>query len=59
LGIVQGLTEFLPVSSSGHLAVLQKIFDIKESPIFFDTIVHLGTLFAVIFYLKKEFAVTK
>jgi undecaprenyl-diphosphatase len=54
LGIVQGLTEFLPISSSGHLAVLQKIFDIRESPIFFDTIVHLGTLFAVIFYLRKE-----
>jgi undecaprenyl-diphosphatase len=54
LGAVQGLTEFLPISSSGHLAIFQKIFNLKESPIFFDTIVHLGTLLAVIFYLRKE-----
>lgn len=54
LGIIQGLTEFLPVSSSGHLALLQYLFDIKTPTIFFDTILHLGTLVAVIFYLRKE-----
>jgi len=53
LGAVQGLTEFLPISSSGHLAILQKLFGLKESSIFFDTIVHLGTLLAVVFYLRK------
>lgn len=54
LGVVQGLTEFLPISSSGHLAIFQKVFGLKESSIFFDTIVHLGTLLAVVFYLRKE-----
>jgi len=54
LGIVQGLTEFLPVSSSGHLALFQKIFGMAEAPIFFDTLVHLATLLAVVFYLRKE-----
>ena len=54
LGIVQGLTEFLPVSSSGHLALFQYLFGIKDPTIFFDTILHLGTLVAVVFYLRKE-----
>ncbi len=47
LGIVQGLTEFLPVSSSGHLVIFQHIFGIQEAPLTFDVIVHLGTLVAV------------
>jgi len=54
LAIVQGLTEFLPVSSSGHLVLFQKIFGMKEAPIFFDTMVHGATLVAVIFYLRKD-----
>jgi undecaprenyl-diphosphatase len=54
LGVVQGLTEFLPISSSGHLVLLQELFGIKNPPIFFDTILHLGTLVAVAFYLRKE-----
>ena len=54
LGIIQGLTEFLPVSSSGHLALFQNLFGIKTPTIFFDTILHLGTLAAVVFYLRKE-----
>ncbi|OGZ64968.1 MAG: hypothetical protein A2812_01660 [Candidatus Staskawiczbacteria bacterium RIFCSPHIGHO2_01_FULL_36_16] len=54
LGAVQGLTEFLPVSSSGHLALFQHFFSFSTPPIFFDTIAHLGTLLAVVFYLKKE-----
>jgi len=47
LGIVQGLTEFLPVSSSGHLVLMQKIFGIEEAALFFDTMLHAGTLLAV------------
>jgi undecaprenyl-diphosphatase len=47
LGIVQGLTEFLPVSSSGHLVLMQKIFGITVPTLFFDTMLHTGTLLAV------------
>jgi len=54
LGTIQGLTEFLPVSSSGHLVIFQKIFNIQEPPIFFDTLIHFATLLAVVFYLRKE-----
>ncbi len=48
LGMIQGLTEFLPVSSSGHLALGQYIFGIKESTLFFDISLHIGTLIAVV-----------
>ncbi|MDR3138683.1 MAG: undecaprenyl-diphosphate phosphatase [Treponema sp.] len=54
LGAVQGVTEFLPVSSSGHLVLLQKIFGIKESALLFDTLVHGGTLAAVFIVLWKD-----
>ena len=54
LGIVQGLTEFLPVSSSGHLVLLQKIFGIKTPPLVFETLLHAGTLAAVLAVLRKE-----
>ena len=47
LGIVQGLCEFLPVSSSGHLVLLQRIFGIEEGALFFTTMLHVGTLVAV------------
>ena len=54
LGVVQAITEFLPVSSSGHLVLFQKIFNLETPPIFFDVLVHIGTLLAIIFYLRKE-----
>ena len=54
LGAVQGLTEFLPVSSSGHLVLLQKIFGINEPVLLFDTLVHAGTLAAVCAVLWKD-----
>ncbi|MGE5544137.1 MAG: undecaprenyl-diphosphate phosphatase, partial [Bacillota bacterium] len=47
LGIVQGLTEFLPVSSSGHLVIFQHLLGIQEPPLTFDTLVHWGTLVPV------------
>lgn len=47
LGVIQGLTEFLPVSSSGHLVLLQNLFGLKEPEILFDISLHMGTLTAV------------
>ena len=48
LGLVQGIAEFLPISSSGHLAIAQNLLNIKaEVPEFFDVLLHLGTLVAV------------
>jgi len=54
LAVVQGFTEFLPISSSGHLAILQNLWNIKEGAIVLDTILHLGTLGAILFFLRKE-----
>ena len=47
LGTIQGLTEFLPVSSSGHLVLFQNIFGLNEPELLFDIFVHIGTLLAV------------
>ena len=54
LGLTQGLTEFLPVSSSGHLVFLQRIFGISEGGLFFNIILHLGTLVAVCAVFWKD-----
>lgn len=54
LGAVQGLTEFLPVSSSGHLVIFQYLFNLRESEILFDVGVHMGTLVAVIIFFRKD-----
>lgn len=52
-GVIQGATEFLPVSSSGHLSISQHIFGIELPGILFDIMLHLGTLLAVIFVYRK------
>lgn len=55
-GIVQGLTEFLPVSSSGHLLISQHILGVRENNLFFNIMLHIGTLVAVLaVYWKKIF----
>ena len=54
LGVLQGLTEFLPVSSSGHLVLMQKIFGITAPALFFDIMLHVGTLLAVFAVLWRD-----
>jgi undecaprenyl-diphosphatase len=56
LGLLQGATEFLPVSSSGHLLLAQRLFGIREPELAFDLLLHLGTLAAVFFFLRSEIA---
>jgi undecaprenyl-diphosphatase len=54
LGAIQGLTEFLPVSSSGHLVLFQRMFGIVEEALAFDIAMHVATLIAVIVVFRKE-----
>ena len=54
LGIIQGITEFLPISSSAHLILISDLLEWKDQGINHDIAVHFGTLGAVIFYFKKE-----
>jgi undecaprenyl-diphosphatase len=54
LGIVQGITEFLPVSSSGHLAVLGRLFGLSEQSVAISIIMHLGTLLAVLVFFFRD-----
>ncbi len=54
LGIIQGLTEFLPVSSSGHLVILQNFMGITEGSLEFTIVLHLGTLLAVVVAYYKS-----
>ncbi|MFC1710172.1 undecaprenyl-diphosphate phosphatase [Patescibacteria group bacterium] len=55
LGVVQGLTEFLPVSSSGHLVIAQSMIPGFTQPgVLFDVILHAGTLSAIVYYFRKE-----
>ncbi|RKY42665.1 MAG: hypothetical protein DRP85_02005 [Candidatus Makaraimicrobium thalassicum] len=53
-GVVQGVTEFLPVSSSGHLVLVHELFGFAESSLFFDICLHAATLGAVILYFGRD-----
>ncbi len=54
LAFVQGMTEFLPVSSSGHLALFGRLFGMKAPDINFDIVLHMATLLAVLIYYRKK-----
>ena len=57
LGLVQGIAEFLPISSSGHLSILQNLFGMEtaeQGHLFFDVLLHLGTLVSVCLYYKQD-----
>lgn len=54
LGIIQGLTEFLPISSTGHLYIGRHLFGLDEAGLFLDTMLHLGTFLAVLVIYKDE-----
>jgi len=54
VGIVQGLAEFLPISSSGHIVLTQKLLNISEPDLAFEVIVHLGTLVSVLIFFRKS-----
>ena len=54
LGVVQGLTEFIPISSSGHLVLFQDLFGLKGPQLIFDIFLHMGTLLAVCIFLRSD-----
>ena len=54
ISIVQGITEFLPVSSSAHLNLLSNLFGFKQEELIINISAHVGSLFAVVFFFKKE-----
>lgn len=54
MGVVQGITEFFPISSSGHLVIIQGIFGIKGPQLAFDIFLHLGTLVSILLYFHKD-----
>jgi undecaprenyl-diphosphatase len=54
LGLVQGITEFLPVSSSGHLVLAAEVLNFQEKGVAFEVFVHLGTLISVLIVFRKD-----
>ena len=54
LSAVQGISEFLPISSSAHLILISNFHDFKTSSLLLDISLHLGSLFAIIYFFRKE-----
>lgn len=54
ISVIQGLTEFLPVSSSGHLVLIPKLIELPDQGILMDMAVHIGTLMAVLIYYRRD-----
>lgn len=54
LSIIQGVTEFLPISSSAHLIIIERLYEFKSGSLLIDISLHLGSLFAIIFFFRKD-----
>ena len=54
LSLVQGVSEFLPISSSAHLIVVSTLYEFKSSSLLIDVSLHLGSLLAIIFFFRKN-----
>ena len=54
LALIQGVSEFLPISSSAHLIIISSLYEFKSNSLLIDVSLHLGSLFAIIFYFKKD-----
>jgi undecaprenyl-diphosphatase len=54
LSLIQGISEFLPISSSAHLVVISTLYEFKSSSLLIDVSLHLGSLLAIIFFFRKE-----
>ncbi len=55
LGVIQGFTEFLPISSTGHLYLGRHLFGLEEAGLLLDTMLHIGTLAAILLFYRREF----
>ena len=54
LSAIQGISEFLPISSSAHLIIVSNLYNLKSSSLLIDVSLHLGSLLAIIFYFRKD-----
>ena len=56
LGFFQGITEFLPISSSGHTELFLRLFNLKSSNVTFDVVIHLASLIALLMFFRFNFS---
>ncbi len=54
LGVIQGVTEFLPISSSAHLVIAQTVLDVQSPGLLLEIVLHLGTLISVLIYFRRD-----
>ena len=59
LSAIQGISEFLPISSSAHLILVSSLYEFKSSSLLIDISLHLGSLFAIVYYFKEDRSITK
>ena len=59
LSLIQGVSEFLPISSSAHLIIVSTLYEFHSSSLLIDIGLHLGSLLAIIFFLKKNYLILK